>query len=137
METKTVDSRGRINLGKEFANKTCFFEKIGETEIRLELAAVIPERELWLYKNPEAKPCLRSDWSKPKQSNSAHLLLISMPTKLLSISLRIRMAFTLVWTERAQETYDELKAEGHFIVGSQTKEEQDQSISCGRSLQTS
>lgn len=58
METKTVDSRGRINLGKEFANKTCIFEKIGETEIRLELAAVIPERELWLYKNREAKALL-------------------------------------------------------------------------------
>ncbi|MHB8202089.1 MAG: hypothetical protein ACYDHG_00120 [Desulfomonilaceae bacterium] len=58
MQTKIVDSRGRINLGKEFANKTYFFEKIGETEIRLELAAVIPERELWLYKNPEAKSLL-------------------------------------------------------------------------------
>ena len=48
MEIKTVDSRGRINIGKEFANKTFLFEKTGETEIKLELAAVIPERELWL-----------------------------------------------------------------------------------------
>jgi hypothetical protein len=55
METKTADSRGRINLGKEYANKTFVFEKIGETEMRLELARVIPERELWLYNNPEAK----------------------------------------------------------------------------------
>lgn len=54
METKTVDSRGRITLGKEFANRTFLFEKIGETEMKLELAAVIPEKELWLYKNPEA-----------------------------------------------------------------------------------
>ncbi len=58
METKTVDSRGRINLGKEFANKTFFVERTGETEIKLELAAVIPERELWLYKTPEAKELL-------------------------------------------------------------------------------
>ncbi|MHB8205320.1 MAG: hypothetical protein ACYDHG_16680 [Desulfomonilaceae bacterium] len=58
VETKTVDSRGRINLHKEFANKTFIFEKIRETEIRLELFAVIPERELWLYKNPEAKALL-------------------------------------------------------------------------------
>jgi hypothetical protein len=55
METKTADSRGRINLGKEFANKTFVFEKIGETEMRLELARVVPEREIWLYNNPEAK----------------------------------------------------------------------------------
>jgi hypothetical protein len=54
MITKTADSRGRINLGKEFANKTFVFEKVGETEMRLELARVIPERELWLYKNKEA-----------------------------------------------------------------------------------
>ncbi len=58
METRKVDSRGRINLGKEFANRTILFEKIGETEFKLELAAVIPERELWLYKNPEAKALL-------------------------------------------------------------------------------
>jgi hypothetical protein len=58
METKTVDSRGRINLGKEFANRTFLFERVGETEIKLELAAVIPERELWLYKNPEARALL-------------------------------------------------------------------------------
>jgi hypothetical protein len=58
METKTADSRGRINLGKEFANKTFLLTKSGETEMKLELAAVIPERELWLYKNPEAKGLL-------------------------------------------------------------------------------
>ncbi|MFH1116422.1 MAG: hypothetical protein V1792_21115 [Pseudomonadota bacterium] len=58
METRKVDSRGRINLGKEFANRTFFFEKIGKTELKLELAAVIPEKELWLYKNPEAKALL-------------------------------------------------------------------------------
>jgi hypothetical protein len=55
METKTADSRGRINLGKEFANKTFLYTKTGETEMKLELAAIIPERELWLYRNPEAK----------------------------------------------------------------------------------
>ena len=73
METKTIDSRGRINLGKEFANKTCFFEKIGETEIRLELAAVIPERDLWLYKNPEAKALLEIglEQSKSRQFSAS------------------------------------------------------------------
>ena len=55
MQTKTADSRGRISLGKEFANKTFVFERTGEKEMKLELAAVIPERELWLYKNPHAR----------------------------------------------------------------------------------
>jgi hypothetical protein len=44
METRKVASRGRIDLGKEFANRTIFFEKIGETEFKLELAAVIYRR---------------------------------------------------------------------------------------------
>jgi hypothetical protein len=67
METKTADSRGRINLGKEFANRTFIFEKVGETEMKLELAAVIPEKEVWLYKNPEAKALLDIGLEQAKQ----------------------------------------------------------------------
>ena len=55
MITKTADSNGRINLGKRFANRTFIIEQIGETEIKIELARVIPEREAWLYQNHEAK----------------------------------------------------------------------------------
>ena len=55
MSTKIADSRGRISLGKEFANQTFLLEKVTETEIRLEIAAVIPARERWLYDNPEAR----------------------------------------------------------------------------------
>ncbi len=55
MITKTADSKGRINFGKHFANKTFIVEQIGETELKLELARVIPEREAWLYQNSEAK----------------------------------------------------------------------------------
>jgi hypothetical protein len=69
METKTADSRGRINLGKEFANKTFLFTKSGETEMKLELAAVIPERELWLYRNPEAKALLEIGLGQAKTGN--------------------------------------------------------------------
>ena len=58
MQTKISDSRGRINLGKEFVNKIFFIEKTGETEMKLELAAVIPEREMWLHRNPEARDAL-------------------------------------------------------------------------------
>ncbi len=55
MELKIADSRGRVNLGKEFANKTFLIEKTGDTEMKLELAAVIPERELWFHRNPEVR----------------------------------------------------------------------------------
>jgi hypothetical protein len=71
METKTADSRGRVNLGKEFAGKTFVFEKIGETEMRLELARVIPERELWLYDNPKAKGAVLGALERLKEGRFA------------------------------------------------------------------
>jgi len=55
MMTKTADSKGRITLGKKFADKTFIVEQTGDTVMKLEVAAIIPEREMWLYKNPKAK----------------------------------------------------------------------------------
>jgi hypothetical protein len=55
MIAKTVDSKGRINLGKRFANKTFIVTEINATEVKLELARVIPEREAWLYKSDKAR----------------------------------------------------------------------------------
>src|SRR6266404_5086680 len=55
MTTKTADNKGRIALGPRFANKTVIIEEIDETEIRVTVAAVVPERELWLHKNVKAK----------------------------------------------------------------------------------
>ena len=54
MQTKIADSRGRINLGKEFANKIFLIEKTRETEMKLN-PAVMPEREMWLHRNPEER----------------------------------------------------------------------------------
>ncbi len=71
METKTADSRGRINLGKEFANKTFLLTRTGGTEMRLELAAVIPERELWLYQNSEARTALLEAMERVKAGEFA------------------------------------------------------------------
>lgn len=55
MITRTVDAKGRINLGKRFANRTFIVTEINTTEVKLELARVIPEREAWLYKSDEAR----------------------------------------------------------------------------------
>jgi hypothetical protein len=54
MNTKLADSKGRVALGARFANKTVIIEEIDETEVRVIAAAVVPEREMWLYKNKKA-----------------------------------------------------------------------------------
>ncbi len=55
MTTKTADSKGRITLGDRFANRTVIVEDVDETEVRVTLARVVPERELWLHDNRKAK----------------------------------------------------------------------------------
>lgn len=55
MTTKLADSKGRITLGERFANRTVIVEDVDETEVRITLARVIPEREAWLYAHPKAK----------------------------------------------------------------------------------
>ncbi len=55
MTTKTTDKKGRIMLGRRFANKTFIVVEIDETEVHITEAAVIPKRELWLNENAEAK----------------------------------------------------------------------------------
>jgi hypothetical protein len=53
-EPKNTDSRGRVTLGKAFADRTVLVQHVSETEVRIILARVIPENEMWLWKNPEA-----------------------------------------------------------------------------------
>jgi len=55
MTTKTADGKGRITLGSRFANQTVIVEDVDATEVRITLAQVIPQREVWLHKNPKAK----------------------------------------------------------------------------------
>ena len=53
--TKTTDTKGRVNLGKAFANKTVIVRKIDETEMLVTIARVVPEREAWLLDNQTAR----------------------------------------------------------------------------------
>ena len=54
--TKTLqtDSQRRLNLGKRYASSTFLVEVVDDEDLLLKKAAVIPERELWLLKDPEA-----------------------------------------------------------------------------------
>jgi hypothetical protein len=54
METRSTDSKGRISLPKAFANATVIIEQIGDTEIRIRKAVVIPEDDVRFYEETAA-----------------------------------------------------------------------------------
>jgi hypothetical protein len=54
MRTKTADSKGRVALGKAFANSPVLIEQISPTEVRIVKARVIPASEGWLWDNQQA-----------------------------------------------------------------------------------
>lgn len=56
--TKQTDSKGRVVLGRAFANKTVLIEE-RENEVIIRLARVIPESEAWLYENKDALDVVR------------------------------------------------------------------------------
>lgn len=70
MTTKTADSKGRITLGDRFANRTVIIENVDETEVRITLARVIPERESWLYENPEALASVRKGLDQARKGKT-------------------------------------------------------------------
>ncbi len=67
MLTRTTDSKGRITLGEKFANRTVLVEEIDETEVRVTLARVVPEREAWLYDHPRALGQVRQGLQQARQ----------------------------------------------------------------------
>lgn len=55
VSTKIVDGKGRVTLGQRFANQTVIVEEVDPTEVRITIAAVVPQREMWLHRNLAAK----------------------------------------------------------------------------------
>jgi hypothetical protein len=71
MTTKTADGKGRITLGSRFANQTVIVEDVDPTEVRITLAEVIPQREVWLHKNPKAKASVLRGLEQAKTGKKA------------------------------------------------------------------
>jgi hypothetical protein len=69
--TKTGDSKGRIALGSRFANRAVIVEALSETEVIVKLARVIPERESWLYENPQALSTVRKGLSQARAGQTS------------------------------------------------------------------
>lgn len=69
-ETKQADDRGRISLGKSFANRTFLVESSGD-RIVISLARVVPEREAWLYENERALKMVQEGLSQARKRQHA------------------------------------------------------------------
>lgn len=70
MTIATFDQRGRVTLGKAYANKTVIVED-RNGNIILKPAAVIPERELWLHKNPAAMNMVQQGLEQARRRKTA------------------------------------------------------------------
>jgi hypothetical protein len=51
---KTIDDKGRLTLGREFAGRTVQVEK-DDDGILIKFYRVVPDREAWLWENETAK----------------------------------------------------------------------------------
>lgn len=56
---KMVDSRGRLTLGPRYAGREVIVREQSDNSLVVEMARTIPEREAWLYDNPEALASVR------------------------------------------------------------------------------
>ncbi|MBI4402956.1 MAG: hypothetical protein HY537_02270 [Deltaproteobacteria bacterium] len=66
---KRLDAKGRLVLGREYANATVLVEKRGEGEFIVKTAAVVPVHEAWLFKNKEALKLVQTGLDEIKKGN--------------------------------------------------------------------
>ena len=62
-----TDDKGRLNLGKNYAHLYFILVEGSMGQMILEPAAIIPQSELWIHKNPTAKKMLERGISEAKQ----------------------------------------------------------------------
>lgn len=68
---KNADSKGRVTLGGDFANRAVIVERRSDDEVVVRLARVIPESEAWLYNNPKALASVRRGLDQARKGKVA------------------------------------------------------------------
>ena len=69
--TKTVDTRGRLSLGPDFANRLVIVRRLTNGTIEVTPAEAVPAREVWLHKNPEAMKAVTEGLGQARDGQSA------------------------------------------------------------------
>jgi len=57
---RNVDGKGRVSLGRAFADKLVIVEELADGAVQVTPATAIPEREAWLYRNADALASVRA-----------------------------------------------------------------------------
>ena len=71
MTTKTVDARGRLTLGPEFANRLVIVRRLDDGGLEIVPAEAVPAREAWLHKNPKALKAVREGLEEARSGQFA------------------------------------------------------------------
>ena len=71
MITKILDNKGRLALGARFANRLVIVDDSDATRIVITPATVVPEHEVWLYKNEEAMKSVLTGIQQAQESRYA------------------------------------------------------------------
>lgn len=67
--TRTLDARGRLTLGPDWAGALAIVEEVKEGVVQVTLAEAIPAREAWLHRNPKALASVRRGLEQAKAGN--------------------------------------------------------------------
>ena len=59
MTIKTIDERGRLTLGREFAGCTVIIDDSDPRQIVVKPMKLVPAHEAWLYENQAARGLVR------------------------------------------------------------------------------
>jgi 6,7-dimethyl-8-ribityllumazine synthase len=54
LPVRAVDGKGRVSLGKGFANRLVLVKQVSDGVLQLTLAEAVPVSEAWLHKNKKA-----------------------------------------------------------------------------------
>ena len=71
MTTRTLDTKGRVTLGSQFAGQTVVIDDSNPTCILIKPVVMIPAEEAWLYENETARGLVRAGLDDARRGNFA------------------------------------------------------------------
>lgn len=72
-KTSKSDSKGRVVLGPQYANKMFRVSEQPDGNLLLEPVVTVHEREIWFYKNPEVQAMVQEGIRQSRESKGKYL----------------------------------------------------------------